>query len=98
MREFFNHIFHAAPAPQGRVDAARALARFAVLGAFVLGFVPGGRAALAQAGKNGGVAADAGVKKTAKTETPKAGAEKTRTESGKVNVKPIKAFLARSRR
>ena len=103
MREFFNHIFHhAAPAPQGRADAARTLARFAVLGAFVLGFVPGGRAALAQARKaGGGVAAPeaaAGVKKTAKTETPKAGAEKTKTESGKVNVKPIKAFLARSRR
>ncbi|HEX6186426.1 MAG TPA: hypothetical protein VFZ44_21220 [Pyrinomonadaceae bacterium] len=96
MREFFNHIFHAAPAPQGRADAARTLARFAVLGAFVLGFVPGGRAALAQARKaGGGVAAPeataSGVKKTAKTGAPKA--EKT-----KVDVKPIKAFLARSRR
>ena len=103
MREFFNHIFHAAPAPQGRADAARTLARFAVLGAFVLGFVPGGRAALAQARKaGGGVAAPeataSGVKKTAKTETPKAGAEKPKAESTKVNVKPIKAFLARSRR
>jgi hypothetical protein len=97
MREFFNHIFNAAPAPQGRADAARTLARFAVLSAFVLGFVPGGRAALAQARKAGAPEAAApGVKKTAKSETP--GAEKTRTESGKVNVKPIKAFLARSRR
>jgi hypothetical protein len=98
MREFFNHIFHAAPAPQGRADAARTLARFAVLGAFVLGLVPGGRAALAQARKAGGgvAAADAGVKKTAKTETPKAGAAKA--ENAKVDVKPIKAFLARSRR
>ena len=100
MREFFNHIFHAAPAPQGRADAARMLARFAVLGAFVLGLVPGGRAALAQARKAGGgvAAADAGVKKTAKTETPKAGAEKPKAENTKVDVKPIKAFLARSRR
>ena len=103
MREFFNHIFHAAPAPQGRADAARMLARFAVLGAFVLGFVPGGRAALAQARKSGGgVAAPEatapGVKKTAKTETPKAAPEKPKAENAKVNVKPIKAFLARSRR
>ncbi|HEX8355008.1 MAG TPA: hypothetical protein VF611_19030 [Pyrinomonadaceae bacterium] len=98
MREFFNHIFHAAPAPQGRADAARQLARFAVLGAFVLGLVPGGRAALAQARKAGGgvAAADAGVKKTAKGETPKG--ENARAGNTKVNVKPIKAFLARSRR
>jgi hypothetical protein len=98
MREFFNHIFHAAPAPQGRGDAARQLARFAVLGAFVLGLVPGGRAALAQARKTGGgvAAADAGVKKTAKTEAPKGGAAKA--ENARVDVKPIKAFLARSRR
>ena len=103
MREFFNHIFHAAPAAQNRADAARTLARFAVLGAFVLGLVPGGRAALAQARKAGDrVAAPeaTGVKKTAKTETPKAAAnaEKTKTENAKVDVKPIKAFLARSRR
>ena len=100
MREFFNHIFNAAPAPQGRADAARMLARFAVLGAFVLGFVPGGRAALAQARKAGGgatpEAATTGVKKTAKTETPKA--EKPKSENTKVDVKPIKAFLGRSRR
>ena len=101
MREFFNHIFNAAPATQGRAEAARTLARFAVLGAFVLGLVPGGRAALAQARKaGGGVAAPgstaAGVKKTAKTEAP--GAEKPKAENAKVSVKPIKAFLARSRR
>jgi hypothetical protein len=107
MREFFNQFFNAAPAAQGRADAARTLARFAVLGAFVLGLVPGGRAALAQARKAGGrvaapEATSAGVKKTAKTEAPKAGsaanAGGTKTESAKVNVKPIKAFLARSRR
>ena len=101
MREFFNHIFHAAPAPQGRGDAARQLARFAVLGAFVHGLVPGGRAAFAQARKAGGgvAAADAGVKKTAKTEAPKAGeAAKAKAESTRVDVKPIKAFLSRSRR
>ncbi|HEY0170937.1 MAG TPA: hypothetical protein VGB98_07935 [Pyrinomonadaceae bacterium] len=101
MREFFNQFFHAAPAAQGRADAARTLARFAVLGAFVLGLVPGGRAALAQARKaGGGVAAPeataTGVKKTAKTETPKPGAEKA--GNAKVDVKPIKAFLGRSRR
>ncbi|MCA1620786.1 MAG: hypothetical protein LC795_16055 [Acidobacteria bacterium] len=100
MREFFNHIFHADAATQGRADAARMLARFAVLGAFVLGLVPGGRAALAQARKAGGrvAASDAGVKKTSKTEAPKAGAEKAKAENTKVDVKPIKAFLARSRR
>ncbi|HEX8687830.1 MAG TPA: hypothetical protein VF654_15080 [Pyrinomonadaceae bacterium] len=100
MREFFNHIFHAAPAPTA--GAARQLARFAVLGAFVLGLVPGGRTALAQARKGGAAAAPEatapGVKKTAKTEAPKAGPEKVKTEGGKVDVKPIKAFLARSRR
>ena len=97
MREFFNTIFHAAPAPQGRAEAARTLARFAVLSAFVLGVAPGGWAALAQARKTGGVAAaDAGVKKTAKTEEPKAAASPV--GSTRVNVKPIKAFLARSKR
>jgi hypothetical protein len=99
MREFFNTIFSssfAAASPQGRGDAARLVARFAVLGAFVLGFVPGGWAVLAQSRKGGGVAADAGVKKTAKTESPRA--EGAKSESGKVNAGPIKAFLARSKR
>jgi hypothetical protein len=98
MREFFQHIFHAGAAPQGRGEAARVLARFAVLGAFVLGVAPGGWGALAQTRKtSGGVAAaDAGVKKTAKTEAPKA--ETAKPESAKVDVKPIKAFLARSKR
>ncbi|HEX8282362.1 MAG TPA: hypothetical protein VF588_03365 [Pyrinomonadaceae bacterium] len=106
MREFFNHIFHAAPAAPGRAETARTLARFAVLGAFVLGLVPGGRAALAQARKAGGgvaapEAASTGVKKTAKTEAPRGGdakPEKPKAENARVNVKPIKAFLARSRR
>jgi hypothetical protein len=106
MREFFQHVFHAPAAPQGRGEAARLFARFAVLGAFVLGVAPGGWAALAQARRSaGGVATtDAGVKKTAKSETPKvANAEapkpdNTRLENAKVNVKPIKAFLARSKR
>ena len=98
MRDFFNQIFHAGHGPQGRGESARALARFAVLGAFVIGCVPGGRAALAQARKTGGgvAAADAGVKKTAKGATPKA--EGPKAEAGKVRVGPIKAFLARSRR
>jgi hypothetical protein len=96
MREFFQTIFHSGAAPQGR-----ALARFAVLGAFVLGVAPGGWAALAQARKAGGgggvAASDAGVKKTAKAEAPGA-AGAARAESGRVNVKPIKAFLGRSKR
>ena len=98
MREFFSNIFHTGDAGAARGEAARLFARFAVLGAFVLGVAPGGWAALAQARKtNGGVSAtDSGVKKTAKAETPKAGAAKA--ESAKVNVKPIKAFLSRSKR
>jgi hypothetical protein len=104
MREFFSTIFHAGDGPQGRGEAAHLFARFAVLGAFVLGVVPGGWAALAQARKTGGgvAATDAGVKKTSKSEAPKgAAAAKTegpRSEGTKVSVKPIKAFLARSKR
>jgi hypothetical protein len=86
MRELFSTIFHAGEGAQTRGGATRLFARFAVLGAFVLGIAPGGWAALAQAR-----ATDAGVKKTAKTEAPK-------SEGAKVNVKPIKAFLARSKR
>jgi hypothetical protein len=97
MREFFSTIFHAPAGAQGRGEAARLFARFAVLGAFVLGVAPGGWAALAQAPKTNGVAAtDAGVKKTSKAEAPKA--ERPKAEGTKVNVKPIKAFLARSKR
>jgi hypothetical protein len=93
MREFFSTIFHAPAGAQGRGEAARLFARFAVLGAFVLGVAPGGWAALAQTRKTGGgvAATDGGVKKTAKSEAPKA-------EGTKVNVKPIKLFLARSKR
>ncbi|MFL6255967.1 MAG: hypothetical protein ACJ74T_13225 [Pyrinomonadaceae bacterium] len=104
MREFFNTIFHTPAAPQGRGEAARLFARFAVLGAFVLGVAPGGWAALAQARRGGGGVAttDSGVKKTAKSETPRgAAAAKTEApgpEGTKVNVKPIKAFLARSKK
>jgi hypothetical protein len=101
MREFFNTIFSVGAAPQGRGDAARLLARFAVLGAFVLGFVPGAGSALAQARKGGGVATDAGVKKTAKTVGAQPDGVKTdsvKTGSGKVSTGPIKAFLARSKR
>jgi hypothetical protein len=108
MREFFNTIFSVgAAASQGRGDGARLLARFAVLGAFVLGVMPGSGFVLAQSRKGGGVAADAaGVKKTAKTESvktesakPKAAkTEPAKAESGKVNIGPIKAFLARSKR
>ncbi|HEX8338848.1 MAG TPA: hypothetical protein VF621_19165 [Pyrinomonadaceae bacterium] len=98
MRELFSTIFHVGDAPQGRGEAARLFARFAVLGAFVLGVAPGGWAALAQARKAGGGAAatNSGVKKTAKAEAPKAGAAKS--EGTKVNIRPIKAFLARSKK
>lgn len=98
MRELFSTIFHPGEAPQGRGEAARLFARFAVLGAFVLGIVPGGWAALAQARKSGGGVAttDAGVKKTSKSETPKG--EGPESGGTKVNTKPIKAFLARSKR
>lgn len=96
MRELFNTIFHAGgAAPQGRGEAASLFARFAVLGAFVLGVVPGGWAALAQARRS---ADAAGVKKTAKAEAPKAETPRAGAEKSKVDVKPIKAFLARSRR
>jgi len=63
-------------------DGARPLVRLAVVGAFVFGVTP----ALAQAQKVGTVA-DAGVSKSA----PKA-------EGAKVNLAPIKAFIARSKR
>jgi hypothetical protein len=65
-----------------RGDAARALARFAVLGAFVLGVLPGAAESRAQAQKAGAVA-------DASARTP---------DSGKVDMAPIRAFLARSRR
>ena len=103
MREFISTFFNTGDATHGRGEAARLFARFAVLGAFVLGVAPGGWAALAQARKaNGGVATtDSGVKKTAKSEAPKgaaANAEGPKSGGTKVNVKPIKAFLARSKR
>ena len=66
----------------GRGDAARALARLAVVSAFVLGVLPGASEALAQAHK-GGAVADAGA---------------GRAESTKVDMAPIRAFLVRSRR
>ncbi len=92
-------------AAHDRADAARTLARFAVLGAFVLGVVPGAPRALAQARKSAG-GVNAGVKKTAKTEEPAPGAAKAegpkaegaKAAGPKVNVGPIKAFLARSKR
>src|SRR5256714_12535898 len=86
MREIFNMIFSAAAAPQGRCDAARLLARFAVVGAFVLGALPGAAKTQAQAQKAGSVA-DAGVNKTA-----------SKAEGAKVNLAPIKAFIKRSKR
>jgi len=94
-----------AGAAHDRAGAASTLARCAVLGAFVLGVVPGAPRALAQARKTAGGAAT-GVKKTAKTEGPKGAAADnaeapkagTKATGAKVNVGPIKAFLARSKR
>jgi len=85
MREFFHTIFSAA-APQSSADAARSLARFAVVGAFVLGALPVPARTHAQARKAGAVA-DAGVNKTS-----------AKAEGTKVNLAPIKAFIARSKR
>jgi hypothetical protein len=87
MRELFNALF-AAAAERGRTggDSAGRLARFAVVGAFVLGVLPASVEVSAQARKAGAVA-DAGASKTA-----------AKTEDGKVNMGPIKAFLSRARR
>ncbi|HEX3559809.1 MAG TPA: hypothetical protein VHU19_11435 [Pyrinomonadaceae bacterium] len=67
---------------RGGNDAARALARFAVVGAFVLGVLPGASEVFAQAQK-GSAVADAGARPP---------------EGAKVDMAPIRAFLARSRR
>lgn len=88
MRDFFQTLFSAA-APQGHAGATRSLARFAVLGAFVFGLLPASVAGLAQARKTSGATADATpVKKTAKTGT----------ESAKVDMSPIRGFVARTKR
>jgi len=81
--QLFDLIFSARDAKaRGGNDAARALARFAVVGAFVLGVLPASAEVFAQAQKDSAVA--------------NAGAG--RAESAKVNMAPIRAFLARSRR
>jgi hypothetical protein len=82
MRELLNTLFAAAAERGG--DSAGRLARFAVVGAFVLGVLPASAEVLAQAQKT---VADAGASKTA-----------AKAEGGKVNMGPIKAFLARARR
>ena len=85
MREILNSLF-AAAAERGRTgDAAGRLARFAVVGAFMLGVLPASAEMLAQAQ----------AQKTGAT----AGASKTaaKAEGGKVNMAPIKAFLTRAR-
>jgi hypothetical protein len=85
MREILNALF--APRAGGHAcDTAGRLARFAVVGAFVLGVLPASAEVLAQVQKTGAVA-DAGASKTA-----------AKAESGKVNMGPIKAFLTRARR
>src|SRR5205085_4395865 len=80
--ELFNTIFSDGAAPQRTGEAARLLVRFAVVGAFVLGVLPGAAEVFAQAQK-GGAVADAGA---------------GRAESAKVDMAPIRAFLVRSRR
>jgi hypothetical protein len=87
MRELLNALF-AVAAERGRTggDSAGRLARFAFVGAFVLGVLPVSAEVLAQAQKTGAVA-DVGASKTA-----------AKTEAGKVNMGPIKAFLSRARR
>jgi hypothetical protein len=84
MRELLNAIF-ASRAGGHTGDAAGRLARFAVVGAFVLGVLPVSAEVLAQAQKAGAVA-DAGASKTA-----------AKAEAGKPNMGPIKAFLSRAR-
>lgn len=87
MWELLNALF-AAASERGRTggDSAGRLARFAVVGAFVLGVLPVSAEVLAQAQKTGAVA-DVGASKTA-----------AKAEAGKVNMGPIKAFLARAKR
>lgn len=105
--QFFDFIFSARDlaAAEGRhADHTRWLARFAVLGAFVFGVLPASVTSFAQAQK-ASARGGAGVKKTAKTggakaESPKAGSAKTegtKTENTKVNIGPIRAFLARTK-
>jgi hypothetical protein len=72
-----------------RVEQARALARFAVLGAFVFGLLPASIVGLAQARKSTGATNDTTpVKKTAKTE---------KAESTKVDMSPIRGFITRAK-
>jgi hypothetical protein len=82
--QLFDLVFSSRADDKARAsgDAARALASFAVVGAFVLVALPGAAEALAQARKAGAVA-DAGVRKT---------------ESARVDMAPIRAFIVRSRR
>ncbi|HKG16005.1 MAG TPA: hypothetical protein VKB12_21975 [Pyrinomonadaceae bacterium] len=80
MRELLNALF----ASRTGGDAAGRLARFAFVGAFVLGVLPASAEVLAQAQK---AVADAGASKSA-----------AKAEAGKVDMGPIKAFLTRARR
>jgi hypothetical protein len=82
MREIFNTMLSAGEPERGTFDAARLLARFAVVGAFFFGVLP----AAAQTQKVSAVAG-AGASSTA-----------AKAEEGKVNLAPLKAFIARSKR
>jgi hypothetical protein len=105
--QLFNYIFNARDAATecgGHAGHARALARFAVLGAFVFGLLPASVTSLAQAQK-AGASGGAGVKKTAKTGSVKADGPKTasskpesaKTASTKVDIGPIRAFITRAK-
>lgn len=104
--QIFDLIFSAREgSPESRhAEHTRALARFAVLGAFVFGMLPASVATFAQAQK-AGASSGAGMKKTAKTgstktETPKPTSSKpesAKTESAKVDIAPMRAFIARAK-
>ena len=86
MREILTALFASVPERGREGQSAGRLARFAVLGAFVLGVLPVSAEVLAQAQKAGTVT-DAGASKTA-----------AKAEGGKVNMGPIKAFLTRAKK
>ena len=88
----------------GHAGHTRALARFAVLGAFVFGVLPASVTGLAQAQK-AGASGGAGMKKTAKTgavksEGPKSASSKpesAKPANAKVDIGPIRAFITRAK-
>jgi hypothetical protein len=99
--QLFDFIFSARDgAAEGRhAEHTRSLARFAVLGAFVFGVLPASVTGLAQAQK-AGASGGAGMKKTAKTggvKSAEAKPESAKPASTKVDIGPIRAFIARAK-